>query len=54
MAKTRNHIYNRDDNEAEMDKKIKTLEKHLEIATKEKMIADLENKNKKGHCSKKS
>ena len=30
-----------------MDKKIKTLEKHFEIAKKEKMIADLENKTKK-------
>ena len=29
-----------------MDKKIKTLEKHLEIAEKEVMIAELENKKK--------
>ena len=39
--------YNQDDNEAEIDKKIKTLQKHLEIAEKEATIAELENKKKK-------
>ena len=38
--------YDQDDIEAMMDKKIKTLEKHLEIAEKEAMIAELENKKK--------
>ena len=38
--------YDQDDIEAMMDKKIKTLEKHLEIAEKEVMIAELENKKK--------
>ena len=39
--------YNQDDNEAEIDKKIKTLQKHLEIAEKEATIAELENKKKR-------
>ena len=38
--------YEQDDIGAMMDKKIKTLEKHLEIAEKEVMIAELENKKK--------
>ena len=38
--------YDQDDIGAMMDKKIKTLEKHLEIAEKEVMIAELENKKK--------
>ena len=38
--------YDQDDIEAMMDKKIKTLEKHLEIAEKEATIAELENKKK--------
>ena len=46
MAKMRNS-YNQDDNEAEMDKKIKTLEKHVEYAEKEATIAELENKKKR-------
>ena len=46
MAKMRNS-YNQDDNEAEMDKKIKTLEKHVEYAEKEATIAELEDKKKR-------
>ena len=38
--------YDQDDIGAMMDKKIKTLEKHLEIAEKEATIAELENKKK--------
>ena len=38
--------YEQDDIGAMMDKKIKTLEKHLEIAEKEATIAELENKKK--------
>ena len=38
--------YDQDDIEAMMDKKIKTLEKHLEIAEKKATIAELENKIK--------
>ena len=38
--------FEQDDIGAMLDKKIKTLEKHLEIAEKEVMIAELENKKK--------
>ena len=46
MAKMRNS-YNLDVDEAEMDEKIRILEKHHKIAEKQKMIAELENKTKK-------
>ena len=52
MAKMRNS-YDLDVDEAWMDEKIRILEKHHKIAEKQKMIAELENKNKKGHRSKK-
>ena len=39
--------YDQDDNEAKMDKKIKTLEKHVEYAEKEATIAELEYKKKR-------
>ena len=39
--------YDQDDNEAKIDKKIKTLEKHVEIAEKEATITELENKKKR-------
>ena len=45
-AKMRNS-YNQNDNEAEMDKKIKTLEKHVEYAEKEATIAEFESKKKR-------
>ena len=46
MAKMRNS-YNLDVDEAEMDEKIRILEKHHKMAEKQKMIAELENKTKK-------
>ena len=45
-AKMRNS-YDQDDNNIEMDKKIKILEKHIEYAEREATIAELEDKKKR-------